>query len=426
MTEARFDYLRLTIKPEHEHPNDRDEYGKTPFEHCLDTLKCTLLMGDLISKMVDCGRCLHYDRRLSYENVSLKLPLPDRYSEQGICLEFSSHGLDYFNSYLDSFGVSFKSWLSMVRALCFRGYAVAVTRLDYAMDDICTSGARSTISLKRVINAVQNGEMCCKARVWSDQGDDFKRLFSYKNSRKRRNGEDLEGLTLQLGARQSEQICRFYDKFTEQKMKGNELPDDCSSWTRCEFEYKGGNAMAVVNAYIDYSDADFAEYMAANALNFVRFVDRTSDNVSRCKVKRWWKCFLNGATKAVKFNKVKAAKSAFMRFSRGFKKQYLRKFYTLIECWGLEGAVDWLVKSADEELGKGKILVDPELKHNLEDGQLFYETFDGFRKFSSCSSLSAEELQENIKQQHFDYYQQFYNVVRLGNHEKASAIGGMI
>ena len=115
-----------------------------------------------------------------------------------------------------------------------------------------------------------------------------------------------------------------------------------------------------------------------------------------------------------------------MRFSRGFKKQYLRKFYTLIDCWGLEGAVDWLVKSADEELGKGKILVDPELKHNLEDGQLFYETFDGFRKFSSCSSLSAEVLKENIKQQHFDYYQQFYNVVRLGNHGKASAIGGMI
>lgn len=74
MTRARFDYFRLTLKPEHELPNERDQYGKTPFEHCMSTLKNTLLLGDLIKKMVDCGRCLHYGRRFSYENISLKVP----------------------------------------------------------------------------------------------------------------------------------------------------------------------------------------------------------------------------------------------------------------------------------------------------------------------------------------------------------------
>lgn len=74
MTRARFDYFRVTLKPEHELPNERDQYGKTPFEHCMSTLKNTLLLGDLIKKMVDCGRCLHYDRRFSYENISLKVP----------------------------------------------------------------------------------------------------------------------------------------------------------------------------------------------------------------------------------------------------------------------------------------------------------------------------------------------------------------
>ena len=53
MTRARFDYFRVTLKPEHELPNERDQYGKTPFEHCMSTLKNTLLLGDLIKKMVD-------------------------------------------------------------------------------------------------------------------------------------------------------------------------------------------------------------------------------------------------------------------------------------------------------------------------------------------------------------------------------------
>lgn len=44
MTRARFDYFRVTLKPEHELPNERDQYGKTPFEHCMSTLKNTLLL----------------------------------------------------------------------------------------------------------------------------------------------------------------------------------------------------------------------------------------------------------------------------------------------------------------------------------------------------------------------------------------------
>ena len=147
MTRARFDYCRVTLKPEHELPNERDQYGKTPFEHCMSTLKNTLLLGDLIKKMVDCGRCLHYGRRFSYENISLKVPTEQHYSIQGVCLEFSAQGLDYFNGYLDDLGISFKCWCGMLRALCFRGYQIAVTRFDYAMDGITKSGEETQISL---------------------------------------------------------------------------------------------------------------------------------------------------------------------------------------------------------------------------------------------------------------------------------------
>lgn len=47
MTRARFDYFRVTLKPEHELPNERDQYGKTPFEHCMSTLKTRFCLAIL-------------------------------------------------------------------------------------------------------------------------------------------------------------------------------------------------------------------------------------------------------------------------------------------------------------------------------------------------------------------------------------------
>lgn len=417
MTQSRIDYFRFTIKPEHYLPNDRDYRGKTPFEHCLSTLKNTLLLGELFGKLVDCGRCMHYDRRLSYENISIKLPKASDYSTQGICLEFSSQGLDYFNGYLDSFGFTFKGWCGMLRALIFRGYSISITRLDFAMDDIVYSGGRAVLSMRKIVKSIEDGELCCRARVWSDQGADFSRLFSYKLSRKRSKGEDLRGLTIQLGSRNSEVFCRFYDKYTEQKMKGNELPDDRAAWTRCEYVYTGGAAMSVFNAFLDYDDQGFADYMTGSALDFLRFVDRTSSNVTRCVTKRWWKSFLNGASKAVKFKKVHVAKSAFVRFSRGFKKQYLRKLFTVIDTWGMDSVVDWLERSVNDALGIGKIMIDKELQQNLLDGDRTYiDHLSGYDRIANTSSISDDEgeLTKLIKEQHVDYYQQYYNVVRLG------------
>lgn len=410
---SKFDYYRLTFKHENEPENIRDEYGKTPFEHCMSTLRVTLLLDDLFKKMSDCGHCRYYDRRYAYENISLKVPTAENYARQGVCLEFSSQGLDYFYEYLAGFGLDFRTWLGMVRALCFNGYIVNVPRVDYAMDNIVKRGEESVISLKRVINAIADGELCCKARVWSDQGDDFKRLLSFRSNHKRVRGEDLEGLTIQLGSRDSETICRFYDKLTEQKQKHNEIPEDCVAWTRCEFEFKGSNAMSVMNAFIDYDEKQFGEYMCGVALNYCRFVERTSDNVSRCQNKRWWKEFLNGATKSISFDHIKPARSAFARFSKGFKRQWLASVYTVIDTVGFDRFSEWLEQSVYDEVGKGRVLIKPDLRQNILDGVNFYETMTGFKQFDYNSPLPSDILAHNIHEQHFEYFQQFYKIVRL-------------
>ena len=171
-----------------------------------------------------------------------------------------------------------------------------------------------------------------------------------------------------------------------------------------------------VNAFIDSKDDEqFSEYMCGSALNFVRFVERTSDNVSRCATKRWWKAFLNDATKKVEFRKVKLAKSAIVRFSRGFRKQWLSSIYTVIDTWGMGYFADWLEKSVNAEISKGRVMVKEELQQNLRDGKRYYEEQTGFKRFDYTSDLSSEELRENISHQHFDYYQQYYMIVRKPN-----------
>ena len=74
---------------------------------------------------------------------------------------------------------------------------------------------------------------------------------------------------------------------------------------------------------------------------------------------------------------------------------------------------DWLERSVNEELEKGRVLIKDELKQNLRDGKRYYEEQDGFKRFDYTSDLSSEELRANISHQHFDYYQQYYTIIRI-------------
>lgn len=71
------------------------------------------------------------------------------------------------------------------------------------------------------------------------------------------------------------------------------------------------------------------------------------------------------------------AKSAFVRFSRGFRKQWLSSIYTVIDTWGMEYFADWLEKSVNDEISKGRVMVKEELQQNLRDGKRYYEEQTG-------------------------------------------------
>ena len=90
--ESKIDYLTLTLKPEN---------SSVRLDMALSTLRHTMLLGDLISKMTLKGRFAFYDFHFSYENIHLLHTTPDKFQEQGLCLRISSQGLDYLTAYLN-------------------------------------------------------------------------------------------------------------------------------------------------------------------------------------------------------------------------------------------------------------------------------------------------------------------------------------
>lgn len=416
---SKFDYLTLSVKTKNSVDSAKDMYK------ALEMLRKAMLLDDLFKRLQPQGHCKFYDKRYSYENVSLKLPKPQDYSRQGIALEFTSKGLDYFADYLKAYNLTLKSWLGMWRGLCFGCYETKITRVDYAMDDICYDNAPTTISIRRVLSGIMDGELCCKSRIWSDEGSDFSRFAHYKSCRKRVNGEQLEGTTVQLGRRNGETtICRFYDKLTEQKQKGVVLPENMTAWTRSEFEFHGKYAMAVVNNFLDRDDKGFSEYMCGVALNYVRFVDRTSDNVSRCAVKRWWKAFLNGATKAFSLPHVSPARSALGRSLRGLK-QYSSTCYTFIEKLGPDGFLQLINDLVVEQFEKNKDPFRKELADNIDENNAAYEEWTAYKRYDYNSDLPSETLHDNMSRDIRDFCQVFYDLERGNVDGSQYTLGGV-
>ena len=396
--ESRFDYLTCTIKPEHSDMTESE--SKHAYKMVMKYLDEVLLLKHLRSLMQYRGKVRYYDDCYVYNDIQLKLSAPSRFARQGMCLEMSGNGLLAFEEFLSLHGWTLKQWCSMFRSLCLDGIQTKFTRCDYAMDDKQYDNAPAVISMRRIIKAIVNNEYSMKCRVWSDSGDDFKRFFRYKTRNKRVKGEDLEGITLYLGQRSGEgTLCRFYDKLTEQKMKRAELPENLTSWTRCEFEFKGANAMAFMNAFIDYDDKAFSDYVCGVALNHVRFVERTSDNVTRCQTKRWWKAFLNGCTKAVRLVKVKPQRSAVARAFRWIDNQVLGTIYTLIECLSVDGFMQLVQDKVCEKLDKGKELYREDIAQDIAQERYIYEDMSAFKQWDYRSNVPSEEFQEEIKSQ---------------------------
>ena len=396
--ESKQDWLTLTMTPENKSYPSEENYGKA-----LDVLRNTLLLDELFTMLEYKGAVRYYGTHLEYNDIHIKISDPEKFNGQGLCIEFSSNGLAYFAEYLASYGMTVKLWCARFRRLCVEGWVVKCSRIDYAMDDKAYDDDRPKLTMKRVLTSICDDEISCSARSFSDNGKDF---YSFQRNYKRRGGQGLWGTTVQLGQREGEgTIVRFYDKLIEQKQKGKDLPDNLKSWVRCEYEFKGSDAMTVFNAWIDLTDAEYSAYMCARALDKVRFIYRTSTNVSRCPVKRWWKEFLNGCTKRINAVKQKPVRTALARAECGMR-QYTRVNYTFLREYGLEAFGKMIMAMAADMASKGNDPINREIVNNLRDGSRHREEMDGFKWFDYTSPVSSKSLRGFMSQDYYTYNQQ--------------------
>ena len=375
--ESKFDWITLSIKPEN---------PDITFEECFRMLGEHLFLTDLFSLMVPVPRVAHYDWCIGYENITLCCPTDERFAEQGICLRFSSQGLDFFARYLDTYFLTLKQWLGAFRALLFKGYRAVPTRIDYAMDDIHYNGDKPILTMKKIMDCHRNGEMCKVARVV----DFIDGIVSTKERHKIVNGDPVVGRTMNVGSRSSETFCRFYDKFAEKLQKKETLPENCTSWVRCEFEFKGNSAVSVLNAFLDYDNVDFGKYMRGVTNRYCSFIVRNNSNISRCSVKRWWSKFLGGCTEKFRLPHKKPARSAYARAQRGLV-QYLAIIYTMVKELGVKGFYKFLKQEVDKKLDCNPeyVLYKKELGENIRDNDTSYEKITAFKHYQYNSLVGC-------------------------------------
>lgn len=304
----------------------------------------------------------------------------------------------------------------MWRALCFKGYITKDTRLDYAMDDIRFKGDKPLLTMRKVIQCKNKREICKKAHtVDIMDGDEVK----FRERTKDINGEEVKGMTVYVGVRNSDFYIRFYDKLAEQIQQRKEIPEGCTSWTRCELELKGSAAMSALNAFLDYSPEEYAEYMRGVLNDHCRFISHTSSNISRCPVKRWWREFLQGCTDRFKLPHGKPARSAWARAERGLT-QYVPTVYTMFQELGFEGVYRWFEAQFEYLKSKGRDIFKSELAENIREDIRDYEEMNAFKHYE-FTTAEDYELEERIRQQHFDYFQKFYKVVRSNEFDELHA-----
>lgn len=147
------------------------------------------------------------------------------------------------------------------------------TRMDIAIDDL----GCSYFSCDEVTKLLKKELYVSNFRKWEID-------MTYEK------GGDGIGYTIYMGSRKASQMfLRVYDKKLEQKAKKDieDLPD----WVRWELELKDERADEFAK-YVERGQ-DFGIVAMSVLNNYLRFINRDNENVSRCSTLKKWDRFVN-------------------------------------------------------------------------------------------------------------------------------------
>lgn len=375
----------------------------------------------------------HYEFIYRFGDISLKVAYEGNFKKQGVCLEFSGKGVDYYREFLATrfVGVDLRSACARFISLSKLGFKTNCSRFDVAFDEILKKGEESqrcldldnlqscllggmfvarfrkadpeelsgVVKSAPVVLAASQGEVISEVVCGAD-GDLPYRVIQSMNLSSGRIGK-----TVELGKRKSNTFVRFYDKLAEQEAHKFVVDSAVSSCVRFEIEFKKTNAASVFFAFATSKDDNsFVEHMRGVALHLLRFIQITATRKYNCKTAEWWDKFLH-RVKSCKLAYNRPTYNKYVRSLEAQKRQNAASLAALI-CCRPQTLVD-MIKLGFRKPSKTSqaIAADFRAIQNLtpnEFGKVYQENtqpltgLEFWKQFLDCSSMSDEDFEKFI------------------------------
>lgn len=401
----KIDYLTLTLKP-----------GANGWDilECIHRLLNSLMIDEWASEF----KRIRSDRRYSdiYECLDcyLKVPSPERLATQGICLEMTGQGCDYFATYIEAQGTDLRTVLNRFRSLCILGTVTRCSRIDIAIDDKAYDEEKPKLDLDVISETLKKRAFVSKFRR-SDpavKSEEIQSVFLVdpKKIDEKLPYNEIEsmnlktgriGKTIYLGKRTSGSYVRIYDKLAEQEVHGHKVEENLTAWNRFEIEFHRDNAAAVFSAYCDCeTDEQFAQYISSVAFNLIRFVDMDRTRTYNATVCSWWMEFL-GAISGEKIEIHKPNRNRYVRTRNYVNKSMAAVLYALLIC-DPENLYTILAEGAkSSSKSKNEIKAAYQTLQNLPPGEAWDEVEQSSRELTGleywrCYSVDPN-FEDNLK-----------------------------
>lgn len=335
------DYITVSLLP--------GDVECTPVELAHKMLEAWMI-EDLADKFLVVAQNFMYAQILRYGDIQLKIPYDYNYKKQGVCLEISGSGLNYYCEYLATHRVNADLRLACRRfiGLAKLGFKSTCSRFDVAFDEIHTKDDNENVllDLDVIKSTLLSGSFVTRFRkgdpiqqsgtlqssVFTADPSISDNELPYRFIESQNFSTGRIGKTIELGKRKSSSFVRFYDKLAEQEAHKFKVSDNLTSWIRFEIEYKHTRACSVFMAYSMCSnDDDFSNYMRSCALNLIRFVDVDHSRKYNCTICSWWYEFLNHV-QAARLVYHKPKYNRYVRSLESKKRQQAASLAALIAC----------------------------------------------------------------------------------------------
>ena len=193
--------------------------------------------------------CNGYKSALWFESIKI---LFDGTDDMGVCVELSGQGCRTFETFgHGDYGYIFDTVFSEPD-----GYNIS--RLDIAFDD-----HTGLFDFGQLAKDTFDGNYVSKSKTWSVTLGNKEKIIYH-------------------GSKQSDVLIRIYDKALERKK--------LEHWIRFELQLRREKAYNFARLY-DSINASFYDVV----FNYLRYIERTEENITRCPMRDYWQEFLGQA-----------------------------------------------------------------------------------------------------------------------------------